>query len=158
MHAPIRGSVGLRARAYEAPACRAPLPTKTSRLVIQSSGRSPCFLRTCSHVLLTFFLDFSSRLIFVAVILSLVSLVLMARSHLWYVSFAVCICSCMTRSHLRTHIRWADSDTRIWRSRFLPSLILLGGRAFSRGLASGMARLPHPMIVPMEISGQRSGS
>ena len=159
---PVRGSVGLRARAYGAPACHAPLPTKTSRLVIQSFGRSPCFLRMCSHVFLVFLLDFSSLLIFVAIILSSVSLVFMTRSHLWCVSFVVCECSWMTRSHLRTHMRCADSEIRIWRSRFAPSVVFLGGWRASLGglaaLAAGMVRLPQPMIIPMEISGQWVGS
>jgi hypothetical protein len=97
---PFGDSVGLRARGPGG--AQAPLPTKTSGLSIQSLGRSPCFFRTCSHVFLTFWVVFSSRLIFVARILSSVSLALMERNHLRRISPAEWEQSCMTLSHRRT--------------------------------------------------------
>ena len=61
-----------------------------------------------------------SFLMIVAVILSLVSLLLIAFSHLATISLPSCLFSCITLSHLRTHIRWAASDISIWSSLVAP--------------------------------------
>ena len=83
-------TAGLRSRVL-----RAPLPTKTSRLVIQSLG-GPSSFEDMFPKPSGWFL---SRLIFVAVILWSVSFALMVRSHLWHIHISpfVCPCSWMTR-------------------------------------------------------------
>jgi hypothetical protein len=65
------------------------LPTKTSLLWSQLYGGSPCCRRIGSQVRVTVMKDFLSRLIFVAVILSLVSLVFMALYHRVLISFSL---------------------------------------------------------------------
>lgn len=160
MHIPQEGdSVGLRARAY---GCRARtlLPTKTSRLEIQSVGRSIWLLRTCSHVFFAVWMDLVSRLIRVAVILSSVSLILIARVHLFFISFVVWAMFWITRSHRRTQIRWADSDSRMCSSRVAPFGAVAWFRSLgrvARATISGMRMLPQPRMIPREMSGQNWG-
>ena len=71
---------------------------------------------------ITRFVNLFSHLIFVAIILSLVSLVLMAFLHLVLISLSVCCLSRITLSQRRTHIRWAASDIRIMASLDAPFL------------------------------------
>jgi hypothetical protein len=52
-----------------------------------------------------------SRVIFVVVILSHVSCSFIFLHHLVFISLSVCSSSWIVLSHLRTHMRWADSDT-----------------------------------------------
>ena len=107
--------VGLRPHAL--------LPTKTSRLCSQSFGRARVFSRTPSQVDLTLCMEALSCLITVAVILSLVSLLLMLSRHLFVISVVSWFLPWITRSHLSTHIRWADSVRRIWSSRAALALV-----------------------------------
>jgi hypothetical protein len=65
------------------------------------------------HMFITRFMNLLSCLIFIAIILSLVSLVLMAFFHLMSTSLSECTFSQITLSHHRTHIRWAASEIRI---------------------------------------------
>jgi hypothetical protein len=85
------------------------LPTKTSRSFNQFSGGTPCCQSKGSQVVFTRCWYLLSLLILVAVILSLISLVFMAHSHLVWISPSECCFSLITLSHLRIHIRWADS-------------------------------------------------
>ena len=129
---PVRGQFGTqimwpsRARLYIL------LPTKTSQLWIQLWGMSADRWRVGSQVVCTCRRDFSSRLTLVAIILSSVSRALIAFNHLVWISLSTCMRSSlsssswssssdgMTLSHLRTHIRWAASDSRIWRRWLAP--------------------------------------
>ena len=136
---------------------RALLPTKTSRLEIQSVGRSIWFRRTCSHVCFTVWVDFASRLIFVVVSLSSVSLVLIAHVHLFFISLVVCEHSWITRSHLNTQIRWADSDSRICMSLVAPfgAVVSFPTRwCIACAADSGKLMLPQPRMIPREMLGQ----
>jgi len=96
------------------------LPTKTSLQCIHCTGISPSFLRAGSQVSSTRFVNSSVLVIFRAVTLSIVSLSLITRCHLALISPSDRDFSCMTLSHHRTHIMYADSDRRIWRSRVGP--------------------------------------
>jgi len=93
---------------------RAVLPTKTLRSFIQFAGISPSFLNAGSHVVSTSFVNLLVLMIFVAVTLSMVSLLLIACRHLALISLSERVFSCMTLSHLRTQIRYTDSDRMIW--------------------------------------------
>ena len=84
----------------------------------QFSGR-PIFLRTCSQVFFTKSLCELSCLIFMARIMSSVSLVLRAWFQHVFLSDLVCCQSCITCSHLRTQMRWAASEIRICRCYIL---------------------------------------
>ena len=102
--------------------------------------------------------------IFVAVILSSVSLALMALNHLDSISSRLCIRSFITRSHLRIQIRCADSDTRICNSLSFPFFSLLlreisSSSSSSVGsYSSGVDRFPQPKMVPKFIVGHVSGA
>ena len=94
------------------------------------------------------------RFIFVAVILSLVSLLLMLLSHLVWISFSVwCLCW-MTCSHRNTHIRWANSVSRICRSLTAPPSVCLPCCS-SFGCWGWLMLMmpPHPRMIPSVISG-----
>jgi hypothetical protein len=95
----------------------APLPTKTSRLVIQSSGRFPCLRSRGSQVFFIRCVCFLSLLILVAMIWSLVSLPLIARSHLPLICWSVGFSFPMTLSHRRTQTKWVVSEMSSCRSR-----------------------------------------
>ena len=100
-------------------------------------------------------------LITVAVILSSVSLLLIALYHLRSASLGVCCTSCITRSHLKTHIRWAASDTMIWRRRDAPadglSVLSLFGLSASCLAVDCAVRQPHPRIVLMNSMYSHQG-
>ena len=114
-------------------------------------------------MLLTSSIEALPRRILVAVILSSVSRVLMALSHLDLISSVTCDRSFMTRSHLSTHIRCADSDIRIWSSLSIPFLSpLLHWASWSSSSAVcsslGVVKVPLPRIRPMLMLGQSSGA
>ena len=94
----------------------------------------------------------------VAVILSSVSLLFIALSHLDVASSFEWVISWITLSHQRTHIRWAASEINICRSRVAP-LCFTEGPVFwlflLSWLASAVLRHKHPSIVPRLISGHR---
>ena len=123
---------------------------------LKPGGASSSVLIMGSQVCLTRFLVGSSLLILVAMILSSVSLLLMLWSHLRSISWSECSVRWITRSHLITHIRCADSDIRILKSLFFPARFCLRARSASWSFVfagSGMERFPHPRIVPMSIWG-----
>ena len=62
-----------------------------------------------------------------AVVLSSEGLPLIIRSHLDSTSPSVC--SRLVRSHRRTHVRWADSDRRVFRSLVAPGTEVLVRRS-----------------------------
>ena len=101
---------------------------------------------------------------FVAMILSSVSLALMALNHLATISSVLCELPFITRSHLRTQMRCADSETRICNSLSFPFLSLLFWELSSSSsfvfcsVTSGGVRFPQPRIVPILITGHDSGS
>jgi len=64
-------------------------------------------------------------MIFVVVTLSMVSHLLIARSHLVLISLSWRVLSWMTHSHLRTHMRYTDLDRMIWSSHDGPWRIVL---------------------------------
>jgi hypothetical protein len=78
------------------------------------------FWRVSLHVFLIRFVYVLSCMIFVAVILSHVSHLLIFLCHLVFISSSVCSSLWIILSHLRTHMRWADSDIRICRRCVLP--------------------------------------
>src|SRR6266851_3653998 len=80
-------------------ACYGLLPTKTSRWLIQLGGSGSSFSSSVSQVFITRLVNLFSRLIFVAIILSLVSLVLMAFLHLTLIIASLCCTSRITLSH-----------------------------------------------------------
>ena len=93
------GSVGLRVRVPHGQKPYALIPTKTSRLYIHLFGRSPSFSKTCFQVSPTIFIVLVSHFILVAIILSSVSLRLIAFLHAAEISAGVCSFSCITLSH-----------------------------------------------------------
>ena len=141
------------------PGGRAPhavLPTKTSQRYIQFAGISISFLNAGSHVLSISCMNLLVLMIFVAVTLSMVSLLLIARYHLALISPSVGSFSCITLSHLRTQITYADSDRRIWKSRVGPWCVVFRCLRWLCLLIHSGRRvmLPHPSIIPSVISGQ----
>ena len=148
-------SVGLKTRVYRSWVRCAVLPTKTSLSYIQFIRSSRSLLSACSQVFTTSSVNPLSCLIVVAYILSVESLSLILRSHHSLISLALCIFPCMVLSHLSVHMRWAASEISIWRRQVGPCfvlsvfcwLLLTGASFVSRCM------LPHPMIVPMFISG-----
>ena len=148
----LKVRVLLRARTY------ALLPTKNSLWYIQSFGRFHIFFKVPSQVAFTFCIVFLSRLIFVAVILSSVSLLFMLLSHLALISSSLwCFC-CMTRSHLNTHMRCAASVIRICSSLTAPLSDHLPLSSFQFGRGAIVAMPPQPSMIPMDISGHRGFS
>jgi hypothetical protein len=156
VHVPVGGQCGTlitqpsRARHYVL------LPTKTSRLWTQLWGMSAVRLRAGSQVSFTRWRDSLSRLTLVAVILSSVSHALIALSHRLWISLSVCIRSSskstITLSHLRTHMRWVASESKIWRRCLAPRFgvrcamfsLPLGSSWFSSG---GSVMAPHPRRI-----------
>jgi len=131
------------------------LPTKTSLRFIQFIGSSLSFLSACSQVSTTSLVNPSFLLIIVAFILSVVSLSLIARSHLVLISLSVSIFSCITLSHLRTQMRYADSEMMIWRSQVGPWSVFRLCCGLFPSLSFGCTFMqPHPRIIPRSISGQ----
>ena len=109
-----------------------PLPTKTSCRLIQLFRRSLSLARTCSQVFTTRLVNPLLRFILVAMILSLVSLMFIVRSHLFLISQSLCSFPWITLSQRITHIKWADLEMRIWRRREAPWMHrLLPGIAWS---------------------------
>jgi len=112
------------------------------------------FVRMGSHVVLIRYTVRLSLFIQVAVILSSVSLLLMACSHRLSTSVSVWSVRFMAFSHLRTQIKCADSEIIICRSLFCPECdTLSAGVAFAPCVSCGVARLPHPRMDPMSTSG-----
>jgi hypothetical protein len=158
------GSVGLRGRVP--PRAGVTAPTKTSLLVSQVFGslfRGPALSdRTGPQVDITRLVYVCSRLIRVVVILSSISLVLMVRNHLAWISFSVWGLSCITLSHLSTHMRCIDSAIRICSRRAAP-LRALCLRAWCspwvafRSPGCGTWMEPHPSAIPKLGVGQSSG-
>src|SRR5258708_4803381 len=102
----------------------------------------------------------SFRLILVAASLSSVSLEFMTPNHLVVISCTVCSFggSGMVLSHLRTHIRWAASESRIWRRRPVPRVLVCGSvfppvAGSLGGPTEGRVIVPHPRMMPRLISG-----
>lgn len=92
----------------------------------------------------------------IAVNLSSVSRLFIARVHRRAASALVVVFSWITRSHWRTHMRYANSDIRICRSRAAPFgyvTLLLSSAGGARFIGNFM--LPHPRMVPRLISGHR---
>ena len=118
------GSVGLRVRVLLGPGPKpgphSLLPTKNSRFCSQLYGSSHVFFKSASQVDLTFLIDVLSHFTLVAMILSSVSHLFILATHLVLISFMLWSFCWITCSHLRTHIRWADSVRRICRSLTAP--------------------------------------
>jgi len=95
------------------------LPTKTS-LWFNFGGSPLSFSRACSQVFTTSVVNPSFLLTLVAVILLIVSLSLITRSHLPLISSSECSFAWVTLSHLSTQIRYADSEMMICKSRVGP--------------------------------------
>ena len=96
----------------------------------------------------------------VAVILLSVSLQFITLYHLPSISSLLCVLSCITLSHLITHIRCAASDIKICRRQVAPLYWSFDHSACSFPCASCSStpfvcadRQPHPMIVPKLSSG-----
>jgi len=106
-------------------ACHAILPTKTSLTYGWFACISCVFLKAGSQVSFTSFVNFLFCMIFDVDTLSMVRRSLIAWVHLALISLLVSTFSCMTLSHLRTHIRYADSDRRIWKSQVGPRWVIL---------------------------------
>jgi len=100
------------------------LPTKTSLDCSQFACVSFPLLSMGPQVSLISFVKLSFLLIIIAVTLLMVSLLLIARYHLVLISPSDSGFSCITLSHLKTHIKYADSDRRVWRSRVGPQCII----------------------------------
>src|SRR5260370_17295959 len=66
------------------------------------------------------FVNSFSLLIFVAVILSMFSLLFITFFHLTFISWMECFFFCIDLSHLRTQIRWLALAIRILNSLVLP--------------------------------------
>ena len=160
MHTPGIGVVwGSGLGSCVGPRPHALLPTKTSRFCIQSSGSVHVFLRTFSQVDFTLLIVVLSRFIIVAMILSSVSLLFMFFVHLVVISLVSWVFPWITRSHLSTHTKWADSVMRICSSRAAPAEVC--GLRFPSSFMFGRSlfwMLPHPRIIPSEISGHRGFS
>jgi len=132
------------------------LPTKTSWQCIQFAGNSISLFKTGSHVPSISFMYLSVHAIFVVVTLLMVNLSLIVWYHFALISPLEMTFSCMTLSHLSIHIRYADSKSRIWRSRVGPWCLLVHRlhQLSLPGLVGCRLMLPHPSIVPRVISGQ----
>ena len=106
-------------------ACHAILPTKTSLTYGWFACISCVFLKAGSQVSFTSFMNFLFHIIFDTDTLSMVRHLLIMWFHLALISLSVSTFSCMTLSHLRTHIRYTDSDRRIWKSQVRPQWVIL---------------------------------
>jgi len=132
------------------------LPTKTSLQCIQFAGVSFSFRSAGSHVSSTSFMNLLVLTIFVTVTLSMVSHLLIVHCHLALISLSWRGFSWMTHSHLRTHMRYANSDRRIWSSCDGPWRVILCCCLwlFLLGLFGHRVMLLQPRIVPRVIWGQ----
>ena len=131
------------------------LPTKTSLWFIQFGGRTLSFSSVGSQVFTTRLVNPSSLFILVAVILSLVSLSLMLRSHRFLISFSFRYLSWITLSHRRTHMRYAAFDMSICRSWVGPWCVFFLSLCSFCCSSLGIAFMhPQPRMVPKCISGQ----
>src|SRR6266852_9960888 len=81
------------------------IPTKTSRFWNQLGGNVPACFSKGFHVFSVSCVNFLFHFVFCAVILSVVSLSLIALFHLLVIPCSLRVFSCMTHSHLSTHIR-----------------------------------------------------
>ena len=99
-------------------------------------------------------MNWGSRFIIVAVILSSVSLLFIALYHLISTSSGECVFSCMTLLQCITQIRWAASETVIWRSLDAPRRRVCGASVSWFQLSGFADRHPQPMIVPRLSAGQ----
>ena len=116
----VLGLCGTQVVGPQLGACYGLLPTETLWWLIQLGGSGSSFSSRASQVFITKLVNLFSRLIFVAVILSLVSLVLITFLHLVLIIASMCCIPCITLSHLRTHIRCAASVIRIVANLPLP--------------------------------------
>ena len=126
-----------------------PLPTKTSQLLSQSTGRSFCLCRALFHMFLISFVYVLFLTIFIVTILSIVSRSLIFLSHLTFTSSSVWVFSWMILSHLRTHIRWADLEMSICRRRVFAFWVAMVCGFLSAGfcgLSFVLFRQPTPIM------------
>ena len=131
------------------------LPTKTSLECIQFACNSFSFLSVGPHVSSISFIKVLFLLIFIAVTLLMVSCLLIMQYHLILISSSDIGFSCITLSHLRTHIKYADLDRRIWRRQVGPWCIVFFCHCgwYPLGLSDCRLMHLHPRIVPRVISG-----
>lgn len=117
-------------------------------------------LKTCFQVASVRRVVLLSRLIFVAMILSMVNLSLIAFFQRAMISWFGWTSWLIDLPHLGTHIRWLASEIRICRSLVFPwDVIDIGlGPVCSGLLLSGREMLPAPSIVPIVISSHSDGS
>ena len=138
------------------------IPTKTSRFRNQLTGSVPFLFRSFFHVSFINWVYFLSRLVWLALMRSVVSLSLITRSHRFWITCSFIASSCMTCLHLRTHTRWAASDMKIWRSRRIAFCFSEGGWWRSArlwgGRPSGRDRVPTPSTIPRFMFGHSSGA
>ena len=132
------------------------LPTKTSWQCIQFAGSSISCFKTGSHVPPISFVYLLVRAIFVTVTLSMVGLSLIVWYHFALISLLEMTFSCMTLLHLSIHIKYTDSESRIWKSQVGPWCLLVRHlrRLSLPSLVGCRLMLLHPSIVPRVISGQ----
>jgi len=118
-------------------------------------GISISFLSIGSQVPSASFVNSLVLMIFVAVTLSMVSLLLITQYHLALISLFMMGFSCMTLSHLRTQIRYTDSDRRIWKCWVGAWCVLFCCHhwLFPLNLPGCRVMLPQPSIIPTMISG-----
>ena len=113
-----------------------------------------CKVSQQGHISLISLVYCFSFLIFVAVILSVVSLLLMAVLHLISICGVVSCLLLITLLQHMVHIRWLASDMSICRSCGLPfSLGVLSPGPFSLGLIPRNFMHLMPRMVPIIISG-----
>ena len=127
------------------------LPTKTSLFRNHPSGSS---LRASSHVCFVIFCRDLLWFVLVASILSSMSLLFIARCHRLSISSSECTLPCITLSHRRTQIVYADSVIKICSNLTAPWVFgFLRVSSFVWG-GSGAVRLPAPSMIPIVRSGQ----
>jgi len=123
---------------------------------------SPSFVRTCSQLFSTSLENPSSRFTLIVVFItgescfdSLATHGRIIRSHLALISSAEWRFSWVIRSHLSTHMGWADFNIRIWSSPLAPLFLFICwacwvGRLFFISHLGGFS-------LPVTQGGQRSG-
>ena len=80
-------------------------------------------------------------------------------NHLVLISLALWVFSWITRSHLRTQIRWTDSVRSICSSLAAPAPVCVSQLSSLFGLGrSFFSILPHLRMIPSDISGHRGFS
>jgi len=100
------------------------LPTKTSLDCSQFACVSFSLLSMGPQVSLISFMKLSFLLTIVVVTLLMVSLSLIAWYHLVLISPSDSGFSCITLLHLKTHIKYANSNRRVWRSQVRPQCVI----------------------------------